>query len=111
MNAVLSGLDNAATLRYAQLMVSPELRAGAIAAAIDTIPALTNYLNTQVAGNATLRNAARRRLQMQKISPMQDLTKLKREVSRLFGTGQVADEHERVNYLIGMLSEIEYWRM
>jgi len=106
VNAVLSGLDDDATLRYAKLMISPELRAGA--AAVANLAELVTHLDGQVAGNATLRNAARRRLQTQKISPMQDLPKLKREINRLFGTGQVAGEPERVNYLISMLAENEY---
>jgi len=106
VNAVLSSLSEAATLQYAKLMVSPEMRVGANGTT--DMAGLIAYLQTQVAGNATLRNAARRKIQTMKISPMQDLAKLKREVNRLFGTGQIAEQAERVNYLIGMLSSDKY---
>jgi hypothetical protein len=106
-HCTLAGLDADATLEYAKLMVGVELRDTAIIGAAD-ISALTEALRNIINGDANLRAAARRKLQGTRIDLARELRQQKQEVKRMFATGQIHAEADKVEYLMRMLGNDLY---
>jgi hypothetical protein len=109
VNALLAGLNVEATLNYAKLMLSTELRAPCNDANPATMDALRQWLNGQVQADVNIRARARQRLNQKRITLIDDLDKTQREVTNLFASGRVVENVDRIDYLMKMLPQELYW--
>jgi len=103
--ATLNGLNPANTLLYAVLMLPESLQTTwrALAANNTTMDHLQQHLEAARNADTTLLSSARRTLQTTRIDITKDLHKVKREVKRLFDTGAVQNNADKVDYLMRML--------
>jgi hypothetical protein len=108
--AALNDLDDAATVRYARTLLSPEIRRlhDGLAHPPTDIGRMAEFLQEYLEGNDQIRLGALDQLKDKQYNMSTDPKDFRRECTRLFDVARVAEVAERLRYLNDMLPDRLY---